>query len=166
MKNTSVNDSEIKNINRKLTYEFFLNGEKLPLSEIMDNPTITYDCGLEQYGVGNVYIGELQLTVKNTVFVNYNSYFYITVKVEGNPYPTYLGWFYVYSVEEQGLTKQIKAYDEMFKLNVGYFPSAKHTSTKAIMDDIGQQYSLYFGGADSHSLGYGDIPINYEQVEG
>ena len=57
MKNTGVNDSEIKNINRKLTYEFFLNGEKLPLSEIMCNPTITYDCGLEQYGVGNVYIG-------------------------------------------------------------------------------------------------------------
>ena len=160
------NDDEIKNINRKLIYKFFLNGEELPLSEIMDNPTITYDCGLEQYGIGNVYIGELQLTVKNTVFVNYNSYFSITVKVEGSPYPEYLGWFYVYSVEEQGLTKQIKAYDEMFKLNVGYFPSAKHTSTKAIMDDIRQQYSLYFGGTDNYSWGYGDIPINNEQLEG
>lgn len=122
MRNTSIKDSDMKDINRKLTYKFTLNGKNLPLSDIMDNPTITYDCGAEQYSVGNVYIGELQLTVKNTVFVGYRNTIDIEINQVGAYIGTRMGNFYVYSVEEQGLTKQIKAYDKMFTLNVGYFP--------------------------------------------
>ena len=69
----STTSSLIKNINRKLIYQFTLDGKDLPLSDIMDNLTLTWDIGLEQYGVGNVYIRELQFSVKNTVFVNYKS---------------------------------------------------------------------------------------------
>ena len=169
MKNTSVNDSEIKNINRKLTYKFTLNGKNLPLSDIMDNPTITYDCGAEQYSVGNVYIGELQLTVKNTVFVGYKDTINIEIKQDG-ALGTRMGRFYVHSVEEQGLTKQIKAYDKFYKLNVGYFPSAKHTSTKAIMEDIANKHNIVLNVSSNsdeiYNWTYGDIPINNEQLEG
>ncbi len=170
MKSTNINDSGMKDINRKLTYKFTLNGEELPLSDIMDNLTITYDCGAEQYSIGNVYIGELQLTVKNTVSVGYKDTIKIEIKQDGIYNETRIGTFYVHSVEEQGLTKQIKAYDGFYKLNVGYFPIAKHTSTKAIMEDIAKKHNIVLTSTDG-SLGlykwtYGDIPINNEQLEG
>ena len=167
------NESAIKNINRKITYRFLLDGEELPLSDIMDNPTITYDCGLEQYSVGNLYIGELSFSVKNTVFVNYKSQIEIEIRqIDGYTYYTdYIGTFYVSTVEEQGLTKRIKAYDKLFTLNVGYFPSAKHTSTKAIMEDIARKHYIIINqngvGLDEiFKWTYGDIPINNEQLEG
>lgn len=171
MKNGDVN--AIKNINRKITYRFLLDGEELPLSDIMDNPTITYDCGLEQYSVGNLYIGELSFSVKNTVFVNYKSKIEIEIRqIDSYTYYTnYIGTFYVSTVEEQGLTKRIKAYDELFTLNVGYFPSAKHTSTKAIMEDIARKHYIIINqngvGLDEiFKWTYDDIPINNEQLEG
>ena len=171
MKNGDVN--AIKNINRKITYRFLLDGEELPLSDIMDNPTITYDCGLEQYSVGNLYIGELSFSVKNTVFVNYKSKIVIEIQQIDNYtyYTNYIGTFYVSTVEEQGLTKRIKAYDELFTLNVGYFPSAKHTSTKAIMEDIARKHYIFInqngvGLDEAYTWTHGDIAINNEQLEG
>lgn len=170
MKSTNIKDSGMKDINRKLTYKFMLNGENLPLSDIMDNPTITYDCGLEQYSIGNVYVGELQLTVKNTVFVGYKNTIDIEIHQVGAYVGTRIGRFYVHSVEEQGLTKKIKAYDGFYELNVGYFPSAKHTSTKAIMEDIANKHNIVLNGTASYQeiykWTYGDIPINNEQLEG
>lgn len=171
MKNGDVN--AIKNINRKITYRFLLDGEELPLSDIMDNPTITYDCGLEQYSVGNLYIGELSFSVKNTVFVNYKSKIVIEIQqIDSYTYYTnYIGTFYVSTVEEQGLTKRIKAYDELFTLNVGYFPSAKHTSTKAIMEDIARKHYIIINqngvGLDEiFKWTHEDVAINNEQLEG
>lgn len=151
----------INNINRKLIYQFTLDGKNLPLSDIMDNLTLTWDIGLEQYSIGNVYIRELQFSVKNTVFVNYKSKINISVKIEGDSYTYNLGKFYVDTVTEQGVTKQIKAYDDMFLLNVGYFPSAKHTTTKAIIDDICSQKGLTLVGWNDRTAN-----INNEQLEG
>ena len=151
----------INNINRKLIYQFTLDGKNLPLSDIMDNLTLTWDIGLEQYSIGNVYIRELQFSVKNTVFVNYKSKINISVKIEGDSYTYNLGKFYVDTVTEQGVTKQIKAYDDMFLLNVGYFPSAKHTTTKAIIDDIVSQKGLTLVGWNNRTAN-----INNEQLEG
>jgi hypothetical protein len=163
MKNTNITDSAINNINRKLIYKFTLDGEELPLSDVMNNPTITYDCGLDQYSVGNLYIGELSFSVKNTTFVNYKSEIVVTVDIQtdSGTISTKLGKFYVDTVVEQGVTKQIKAYDGMFLLNVGYFPSAKHTTTKAIVDDIASKHNLTILGFENRTAN-----INNEQIDG
>ena len=163
MKNTNITDSAINNINRKLIYKFTLDGKELPLSDVMNNPTITYDCGLDQYSVGNLYIGELSFSVKNTTFVNYKSEIVVTVDIQtdSGTISTKLGKFYVDTVVEQGVTKQIKAYDGMFLLNVGYFPSAKHTTTKAIVDDIASKHNLTILGFENRTAN-----INNEQIDG
>ena len=163
MKNTNITDSAINNINRKLIYKFTLDGKELPLSDVMNNPTITYDCGLDQYSVGNLYIGELSFSVKNTTFVNYKSEIVVTVDIQtdSGTTSTKLGKFYVDTVVEQGVTKQIKAYDGMFLLNVGYFPSAKHTTTKAIVDDIASKHNLTILGFENRTAN-----INNEQIDG
>ena len=156
-------EAEVNNINRKLTYRFTLNGDELPLSEVMNNPTITYDVGADQYGVGNLYIGELSFSVKNTIFVGYKMPVTITIdmETEGGTISTQIGKFYVDTVTEQGVTKQIKAYDGMFLLNVGYFPSAKHTSTKAIVEDIASKHNITILGFENRSA-----DINNEQLDG
>ena len=163
MKNTNITDSAINNINRKLIYKFTLDGKELPLSDVMNNPTITYDCGLDQYSVGNLYIGELTFSVKNTTFVNYKSEIVVTVDIQtdSGTISTKLGKFYVDTVVEQGVTKQIKAYDGMFLLNVGYFPSARHTTTKAIVDDIASKHNLTILGFENRTAN-----INNEQIDG
>ena len=163
MKNTNITDSAINNINRKLIYKFTLDGKELPLSDVMNNPTITYDCGLDQYSVGNLYIGELSFSVKNTTFVNYKSEIVVTVDIQtdSGTISTKLGKFYVDTVVEQGVTKQIKAYDGMFLLNVGYFPSARHTTTKAIVDDIASKHNLTILGFENRTAN-----INNEQIDG
>ena len=70
-----------------------------------------------------------------------------------------MGVFYVDTTEEKGLKKSIKAYDGMYKMQNGYFPTAQHTTTYAIANDIAT--------ANGYKVkGISNVDINNEQLEG
>ncbi|MDB8574984.1 hypothetical protein [Turicibacter sanguinis] len=72
---------------------------------------------------------------------------------------TPMGVFYVDTTEEKGLKKSIKAYDGMYKMQNGYFPTAQHTTTYAIANDIAT--------ANGYKVkGISNVDINNEQLEG
>lgn len=160
-------EKQIDNPNRKITYKFTLNNEPLQVNQIMDNPTITYDCGLEQYSVGCALVAQLQMSVKSDVLIIPNDKInveigldiYNEVTQQWETIYTPLGVFYVDTIEEKGIKKSIKAYDGMYKLNKGYFPSAKHTTTQAIVNDIATTNGYKVKGISN-------VSINNEQLEG
>ena len=160
-------EQEINNPNRKITYRFTLRDEQLSSTLVMDNPVLTTDTGLDQYGVGCSLITQLQLSIKSEVLLFLKDK--ITIEVGLDIYNeetqqwetiyTPLGVYYVDDIEQQGATKSIKAYDGMYKLNKGYFPSAKHTNTQAIANDIAN--------ANGYKVkGMSNVTINNEQLEG
>ena len=160
-------EQQINNPLRKITYKFTLNDEELLVSDIMDNPTLVTDTGLEQYGVGCALTTQLQMSVKSELLIIPKDK--ITVEIgldiyneatqEWETIYTPIGTFYVDTIEEKGIKKSIKAYDGMYKLNKGYFPSAKHTNTQAIANDIAT--------ANGYKLkGISNVNINNEQLEG
>ncbi|WP_235070570.1 hypothetical protein [Turicibacter sp. TJ11] len=133
----------------------------------MDNPTITYDCGLDQYGVGCALVTQLQMSVKSDVLIIPNDKIaieigldiYNEVTQQWETIYTPLGVFYVDTIEEKGIKKSIKAYDGMFKLNKGYFPTTKHTTTQAIANDIATSNGYKIKGISN-------VTINNEQLDG
>lgn len=160
-------EKEINNPNRQITYRFTLNDELLETNQIFDNPIITCDTGLTQFGLGSVLIRTLQLSLHSEVFVMPMSV--INIEIGLNIYNEStrrreviyvpMGVFHVDEVETKGSKKTIKAYDGMYKLNKGYFPSAKHTTTQAIAEDIASANELSVSGLSS-------VDINNEQLEG
>ena len=133
----------------------------------MDNLVLTTDTGLDQYGVGCALTTQLQMAVKNEVLIIPKDKITIEIGLEIFNETTNqneilyspLGTFYVDSLEEKGIKKSIKAYDGMFKLQNGYFPSAKHTTTQAIANDIAI--------ANGYKVkGVSNVSINNEQIEG
>ena len=160
-------EKQIDNPNRKITYKFSLNDESIQANQIMDNPSITYDCGLDQYGVGCALVTQLQMSVKSDVLIIPNDKIAIQVGLDiynevtqqWETIYTPLGVFYVDTIEEKGIKKSIKAYDGMYKLNKGYFPSAKHTTTQAIANDIATSNGYKIKGISN-------VTINNEQLEG
>lgn len=144
-------EKQINNINRKLTYNFTLHGEPLNTSNIMDVAKITYDCGLKQYSVGNLYIGCLEFSVKSDIVVVYKDEINISVTIDiyneatskWEQLTTSLGTYYVDTTETKGLKTTIKAYDKAFKLNRLYVPTSEaYTTTNALMQDIVTQEQL------------------------
>ena len=137
----------------------------------MNNPTLITDTGLNQYGVGCTLITQLSLMIKKeivivpqdimTIQVGLEIYNEITKQWEIIYTP--LGTFYVDNVEEKGTTKSIKAYDQMYKLRKGYFPSAKHSTTYAIANDIARITGLNLKGISSNT---NNVNISNEQLEG
>ena len=160
-------ENQIDNPNRKVSYKFTLKGAVLETNQIMDNPTITYDCGLEQYSVGCALVTQLQMSVKSDVLIIPNDKIAIQVGLDiynevtqqWETIYTPLGVFYVDTIEEKGIKKSIKAYDGMFKLNKGYFPTSKHTTTQAIANDIATSNGYKIKGISN-------VSINNEQLEG
>lgn len=143
-------EEQISNPNRKISYKFTLNGEPLSANQIMDNPTLTTDLGLEQFGVGNVCITSLECTFKSEVSLNYGDCIaieiglYIQNKKTGKWewLFTPLGSYYIDVIEEKSLTKKIKAYDGMCKLNKSYNPTTQHTSTYDLALEVANQCGL------------------------
>ena len=137
----------------------------------MNNPTLVTDTGLNQYGVGCTLITQLSLMIKKEIVIIPNDVMVIQVGLEiyneitqqWEILYTPLGTFYVDSVEEKGVTKSIKAYDRMYKLRKGYFPSTKHTTTYAIANDIANITGLKLKGISSST---NNVNINNEQLEG
>ena len=137
----------------------------------MNNPTLITDTGLNQYGVGCTLITQLSLMIKKeivivpqdvmTIQVGLEIYNEITKQWEIIYTP--LGTFYVDNVEEKGTIKSIKAYDQMYKLRKGYFPSAKHSTTYAIANDIARITGLNLKGISSNT---NNVNISNEQLEG
>lgn len=160
-------EKEIDNPNRKITYKFTLNDEQLEANQIMENIVLTTDTSLEQYGVGCALITQLQMSVKSDVFIipkdkigieiGLDIYDEVTQQWETIYVP--MGTYYVDNIEEKGMRKSIKAYDGMYKLNKGYFPSAKHTTTQAIVDDIASANDYKVNGLEN-------VSIDNEQLEG
>ena len=137
----------------------------------MNNPTLITDTGLNQYGVGCTLITQLSLMIKKeivivpqdvmTIQVGLEIYNEITKQWEIIYTP--LGTFYVDNVEEKGAIKSIKAYDQMYKLRKGYFPSAKHSTTYGIANDIARITGLNLKGI---SFNTNNVNISNEQLEG
>ena len=160
-------EKQIDNPNRKITYKFTLNDEQLEANQIMENIVLTTDTSLEQYGVGCALITQLQMSVKSDVFIipkdkigieiGLDIYDEVTQQWETIYVP--MGTYYVDNIEEKGMRKSIKAYDGMYKLNKGYFPSAKHTTTQAIVDDIASANDYKVNGLEN-------VSIDNEQLEG
>ena len=160
-------EQQINDVNRQIVYRFTLNDEPLESNLIFDNPVITYDGGLTQYGVGSVVIKHLELSVHSSVFVIPTSTIKIEVGLsiyndttqEWEILYSPFGVFHVDDVETTGAKKVVRAYDGLFKLAKGYFPSAKHTTTTAIANDIATSNSLNVKGMTS-------VNIDNEQLEG
>ena len=160
-------EEQINDVNRQIVYRFTLNDEPLESNLIFDNPVITYDGGLTQYGVGSVVIKHLELSVHSSVFVIPTSTIKIEVGLsiyndttqEWEILYSPFGVFHVDDVETTGAKKVVRAYDGLFKLAKGYFPSAKHTTTTAIANDIATSNSLNVKGMTS-------VNIDNEQLEG
>ena len=160
-------EKQIDNPNRKITYKFSLNDEPLEVNQIMDNIVLTTDTGLDQYGVGCALVTQLQMSVKSDVLIIPNDKIAIQVGLDiynevtqqWETIYTPLGVFYVDTIEEKGSKKSIKAYDGMFKLNKGYFPTSKHTTTQAIANDIATSNGYKIKGISN-------VSINNEQLEG
>ena len=160
-------EKEIDNPNRKITYKFSLNDESIQANQIMDNIVLTTDTGLDQYGVGCALVTQLQMSLKSDVLIIPNDKIAIQVGLDiynevtqqWETIYTPLGVFYVDTIEEKGSKKSIKAYDGMFKLNKGYFPTSKHTTTQAIANDIATSNGYKIKGISN-------VSINNEQLEG
>lgn len=137
----------------------------------MNNPTLITDTGLNQYGVGCTLITQLSLMIKKEIVIIPNDVMVIQVGLEiyneitkqWEIIYTPLGTFYVDNVEEKGTIKSIKAYDQMYKLRKGYFPSAKHSTTYAIANDIARITGLNLKGISSNT---NNVNISNEQLEG
>ena len=137
----------------------------------MNNPTLITDTGLNQYGVGCTLITQLSLMIKKEIVIIPNDVMVIQVGLEiyneitkqWEIIYTPLGTFYVDNVEEKGAIKSIKAYDQMYKLRKGYFPSAKHSTTYAIANDIARITGLNLKGISSNT---NNVNISNEQLEG
>lgn len=137
----------------------------------MNNPTLITDTGLNQYGVGCTLITQLSLMIKKEIVIIPNDVMVIQVGLEiyneitkqWEIIYTPLGTFYVDNVEEKGTIKSIKAYDQMYKLRKGYFPSAKHSTTYAIANDIARITGLNLKGISSNT---NKVNISNEQLEG
>ena len=158
---------QMDNPNRKISYKITLNDEVLNLNKIMDNLVLTTDTGLDQYGVGCALVTQLQMSLKSDVLIIPKDKITIQiglnicneVEEQWETIYTPLGVFYVDTIEEKGMKKSIKAYDGMFKLQKGYFPTAQHTNTLAIANDIAT--------ANGYKLkGMTTVSINNEQLEG
>lgn len=155
-------EEQISNPNRKISYNFTLNGKPLSANQIMDNPTLTTDLGLEQFGVGNVCITSLECTFKSEVSLNYGDCIaieiglYIQNKKTGKWewLFTPLGSYYIDVIEEKSLTKKIKAYDGMCKLNKSYNPTTQHTSTYDLALEVANQCGLNLVGITQESNNY------------
>lgn len=160
-------EKEIDNPNRKITYKFTLNDEQLEANQIMDNIVLTTDTGLDQYGVGCALVTQLQISLKSDVLIIPNDKIAIQVGLDIYNEVTQqwetiyvpMGTYYVDNIEEKSMRKSIKAYDGMYKLNKGYFPSAKHTTTQAIVDDIASANDYKVNGLEN-------VSIDNEQLEG
>ena len=160
-------EKEIDNPNRKITYKFTLNDEQLEANQIMDNIVLTTDTGLDQYGVGCALVTQLQMSLKSDVLIIPNDKIAIQVGLDIYNEVTQqwetiyvpMGTYYVDNIEEKSMRKSIKAYDGMYKLNKGYFPSAKHTTTQAIVDDIASANDYKVNGLEN-------VSIDNEQLEG
>ena len=160
-------EKEIDNPNRKITYKFSLNDEPLEVNQIMDNIVLTTDTGLDQYGVGCALVTQLQMSLKSDVLIIPNDKInveigldiYNEVTQQWETIYTPLGVFYVDTIEEKGIKKSIKAYDGIFKLNKGYFPTTKHTTTQAIANDIATSNGYKIKGISN-------VSINNEQLDG
>lgn len=160
-------EKEIDNPNRKITYKFSLNDESIQANQIMDNIVLTTDTGLDQYGVGCALVTQLQMSLKSDVLIIPNDKIAIQVGLDiynevtqqWETIYTPLGVFYVDTIEEKGIKKSIKAYDGMFKLNKGYFPTSKHTTTQDIANDIATSNGYKIKGISN-------VSINNEQLEG
>lgn len=160
-------NKQINNHLRKITYRFTLNDKDLPIDNVMDNPVLTTDSGLEQYGVGSALVTQLQMSVKNDVLIIPKDKIKIEIGLEifnevtnkNEILYSPLGVFYVDVIEEKGITKTLKAYDGMYRLNKGYFPSAKHTTTQAIANDIATTNGYKLKGITN-------VTINNEQLQG
>lgn len=155
-------EKEIKNPNRKIAYKFTLNGNDLPLNNIMDNPTLLTDLGLEQYSTGNVCVTSLQFSVKSEVALNYGDcitihiglYIYNDKTKKWEWLYSPMGSYYVDTIEEKGATKSIKAYDAMCKLNKLYVPSGNHNKTYDLALDIANQSGLELKGISQDTNNY------------
>ncbi|MEO3150547.1 hypothetical protein, partial [Turicibacter sanguinis] len=160
-------EQQIRNLNRKLTYRIKLNDEPLDINKIMDNLTLITDAGLEQYGIGCSLTTQLQMSVrqdvvivpKDKVSIEIGLEIYNELTQQWETVYTPMGVFYVDTTEEKGLKKSIKAYDGMYKMQNGYFPTAQHTTTYAIANDIAT--------ANGYKVkGISNVDINNEQLEG
>lgn len=164
-------EQQIRNLNRKLTYRIKLNDEPLDINKIMDNLTLITDAGLEQYGIGCSLTTQLQMSVrqdvvivpKDKVSIEIGLDIYNELTQQWETVYTPMGVFYVDTTEEKGLKKSIKAYDGMYKMQNGYFPTAQHTTTYAIANDIATQNDYSLNGIASST---NNIIINNEQLEG
>lgn len=162
--------------NRKLQLKFYVNGELIDNSRIVENIKITYDVGTTEYTIGSVYIPTIEFGLSNDVTCTINTKVKVVMQFECWKSNTISYWldvpFHEFIVTEATIKKNVtsfKGYISSYnKLNMTFTPDAQSYTVQSMLSEFVTKTEVAVDGLTSlpnHSLAKGVITEKNEDGE-